>query len=89
MSAVGGRADVACQELSGPFLAISGHCDTIGWEPSTALNSEIQPSHLRRGLEPQSDTFAYERQTCCFPEVCDETITRAADAEVATPSSVF
>ncbi len=26
MSAVGGRADVACQGLSGPFLAISGHC---------------------------------------------------------------
>ncbi len=25
MSAVGGRADVACQGLSGPFLATSGH----------------------------------------------------------------
>ncbi len=25
MSAVGGRADLACQELSGPFLAKSGH----------------------------------------------------------------
>ncbi len=24
-SAVGGRADLACQELSGPFLAKSGH----------------------------------------------------------------
>ena len=25
MSAVGGRADVICQELSGPFIARSGH----------------------------------------------------------------
>ena len=33
MSAVGGRADVACQELSGPFIAKSGSYVTCsyGW----------------------------------------------------------
>ncbi len=29
MSAVGGGADVACQELSGPFIAISGQNDIM------------------------------------------------------------
>jgi hypothetical protein len=37
MSAVGGRADVACQELSGPFLAKSGSSWCSTCEGSEAL----------------------------------------------------
>ena len=32
MSAVEGRADIVCQGLSGPLVAISGHC-ALWWRP--------------------------------------------------------
>ena len=53
MSAVGGKADVACLGLSGPFIAKTGHsrfikqcrtlahCDAFGWAPSTASGSDL------------------------------------------------
>ncbi len=46
MSAIGGRADVACQELSGPFLARSGH------EPFLNSNSNLVHRDAGGGSRP-------------------------------------
>ncbi len=40
MSAVEGRADVACQDLSGPFLATSGH-------QAFYANADVSPAAIR------------------------------------------
>ena len=67
MSAVGGRADVVCQGLSGPFLANTGHCDAVGWEPSTsseavAPKNSIAPScHLKIAYLTRKEIISHSK----------------------------
>jgi len=42
MSAVEGRADVACQELSGPFLAMTDHSRTLPVVSQSKSQSELK-----------------------------------------------
>ncbi len=64
MSAVGGRADVACQGLSGPFLANSGHSDkivermTISPDQAWAVPGSKRPPSPEKGMpDPMTDVI--------------------------------
>ena len=48
MSAIGGRADVACQGLSGPFLANSGHL-SIPVQAARQFRKTASPSAFQLG----------------------------------------
>ncbi len=60
MSAVGGRADVFCQGLSGPFIAKRRHCDVVEWEPSIASEADL-------GMKLGSRGFPISASLGCAP----------------------
>jgi hypothetical protein len=52
-SAFGGKADVLAHLSECPLIARSGHCDAVGWEPSTASEAEFASgSNLTLGILP-------------------------------------
>ncbi len=59
ISAVGGGADVACQGLSGPFKANSGHSDNLGWELSTVSQAaNAGPGNTSPNLQHYAGTWS-------------------------------
>jgi hypothetical protein len=63
MSEAEGLADVIDRTSEGLRLAMNGHCDAVGWEPSAASEADLSIQSRCSAMDPHIDPITDRLET--------------------------